>query len=415
MSNTLAIAAVSATLRNLLAQACNADPDLAGTGVTMRPPDKARDANGDGNQLNLFLYQTAIDAAWRNRSLPGQAAPGEVGPAPLPLTLYYLLTAYGQNNDDVFSHLLLGRAMRVLHDHPVLGADEIAASLNGNNLQEQVDLQRQVERVRITPQPLTLDELSKLWTTFQTQYRLSAAYQVSVVLIESARPLKAPLPVLARGRGDPGPAVRPDPTPFPALTAAGLPPDQGKRPSALPGDILVFEGHHLDGDDLTVSFANPRLPAPIPVPLGANTTADGFRLTLPDAPDAWVAGLYRVHAAVTAGGETRTTNEIPLALAPAITTPRPITAAREGAGDATLTLTCAPQVRPEQPAVLLLGDREIAAEPHAAPTDRLTFVVRAAVPGTYPARLRVDGVDSILIDYTASPPTFRQTEQVTIT
>jgi hypothetical protein len=65
--------------------------------------------------------------------------------------------------------------------------------------------------------------------------------------------------------------------------------------------------------------------------------------------------------------------------------------------------------------VLLLGDREIAAEPHDAPTDTLTFVVRAAAPGTYPARLRVDGVDSILIDYTASPPAFRQTEQVTIT
>ena len=46
----------------------------------------------------------------------------------------------------------------------------------------------QIERVRITPQPLSVDELSKLWTAFQTHFRISAAYQVSVVLIESTRP-----------------------------------------------------------------------------------------------------------------------------------------------------------------------------------------------------------------------------------
>ena len=40
------------------------------------------------------------------------------------------------------------------------------------------DLQDQVERVRITAQPLSLEEMSKLWMTFQTQYRISAAYEV---------------------------------------------------------------------------------------------------------------------------------------------------------------------------------------------------------------------------------------------
>jgi hypothetical protein len=41
--------------------------------------------------------------------------------------------------------------------------------------------------VRVTLQPLSLEEMSRLWSTFQTQYRLSVAYEVSVVLIDSAR------------------------------------------------------------------------------------------------------------------------------------------------------------------------------------------------------------------------------------
>ena len=49
---------------------------------------------------------------------------GEPAQPPLALNLFYLLTAYGRDNDAQrpFSHMLLGRAMSILHDHPVLGA-----------------------------------------------------------------------------------------------------------------------------------------------------------------------------------------------------------------------------------------------------------------------------------------------------
>ena len=191
MSNPLAIAAVTATLRNLLTQGVTTDPDLADATVTTQPPDKARDGNNNANQLNLFLYQTMLNAAWRNMDMPRQVKPGETGQPPLALDLHYLITAYGRNNDDVFSHHLLGRAMRILHDHPLLGEAEIKAALPDNDLHEQV------ERVRITPQPLSLEEMSKLWTTFQTQYRISVAYEVGVILVDSSRDASAPLPVPA--------------------------------------------------------------------------------------------------------------------------------------------------------------------------------------------------------------------------
>ena len=174
MSNARAIAAFAATLRNLIDLELNAD--VAGTQVTTRPPAAARDG-ATGNQVNLFLYHVAVNPAWRNADLPWRVRPGEVAPTPLPLNLYYLLTAYsGENDDDIDSttdpnrllggHRLLGQAMRALHDHPVLHAEEIAAVLPPDDLLDYP--YDQVENVRITPQPLSLDEVTKMWAGFQS-------------------------------------------------------------------------------------------------------------------------------------------------------------------------------------------------------------------------------------------------------
>ena len=185
MSNAFA---VTAALRNLLIAGLT--DELAGGKVTTRPLDKARDANGAANQVNLFLYNVSYDAAWVNMNMPNRIKPLETGFPPLPLVLHYLVTAYGENDDaqDPVSHTLLGTAMRVLHDHPLLGADELKAALAAS------DVGDQIERVRITAQPMSVEEMSKLWPTFQTNYRISAAYQVSVVLIESIRAAKARCP-----------------------------------------------------------------------------------------------------------------------------------------------------------------------------------------------------------------------------
>src|SRR2546421_5545647 len=96
VSNSLAIAAVTATIRNLLYAGVNAD--VPGTSVGTGPPDRVR-ANGQDNRLNLFLYHTSLDPAWRNQPLPGVSKDGEDGRPPLPLSLYYLVTAYGENDD----------------------------------------------------------------------------------------------------------------------------------------------------------------------------------------------------------------------------------------------------------------------------------------------------------------------------
>ena len=411
MSNALSIAAVTATLRNLIDLELNAD--VAGTQVTTRPPAAARDG-ATGNQVNLFLYHVAVNPAWRNADLPWRVRPGEVAPTPLPLNLYYLLTAYsGENDDDIDSttdpnrllggHRLLGQAMRALHDHPVLHAEEIAAVLPPDDLLDYP--YDQVENVRITPQPLSLDEVAKIWAGFQTGYRLSMSYEVSVVLIESRRARRAALPVLRRGPDDRGATI--DLGPYPALTEIRRPPRA--RPGYQLGDRIELHGVNLLGEAVAVRFVHgdgdELTLAPLP-----GSTDTRLLLDLPDdapAQTAWAPGFYAVTVeAGPVGRPPRGSNSLPLALSPRVTSV--IFAAPN------VTVVARPQIRPDQRARLLLGEAELPAAPHPAATDTLTFDASGVPAADYVARLRVDGVDSLPAVLSAAGLEFDPAQRVTI-
>jgi hypothetical protein len=429
MSNALAIAAVTTTLRHLLQQRFDTDGSSNVT-VTTKPPDKARD-NSNGNQVNLFLYQTQINAAWRNMDIPTQVKPGETGQSPLALNLYYLLTAYAQNDDfpEPTSHRLLGQAMSVFHDHTILSSEDIKAALT--NLGE-YDLYDQVERVRVTSQPLSMDELSKLWTTFQTQYRISAAYEVAVVLIESTRPTKVPLPVLARGVGDQGVASQASLIPpYPALTAMNftaieearlkLPAYQAsllQKPAASLGDSLTLTGYNLDGA-VSVLFSHQQLDVPNPIAIApSDQTPTELKLTLPGLPTQWPAGFYTATAVVNQMGQERTSNGLSLPLAPAIEAiafkERDQTDPNKP-NNVIVTVTCTPQVfvgqrvslvlNTQNPALATIIDRELPARNHPDQTSTLDFELGDIPVGTYQVRprLRVDGVDSLIVNYSVTP------------
>ncbi len=425
MSNARAIAAVTSMLDYLIRQ--GTDAGTAIEKVTTRPPDKARE--GTDGQLNIFLYQTAVNAAWRNMDLPGHTRPGETGASPLALNLYYLITAYGKDNDDISAHLLLGHAMQMLHDHSTISRADIEAASTTGSLDAvhksaiaEADLQNQVERLRITPVPLSLDELSRLWSMFQTPYRVSALYEVSVVLIESSRPVKAPLPVLTRGPVveieqdgkkrmiETGIVVQPYlMSPYPHLEKVVFPTPQ---PSLVSGEKLVLEGAQLAqaGGETMLRFSHTHLSGKdelIKVKEPAGMTLEV------NIPDVLPAGFYTVTAQVKGedeAGPGRISNALSFALAPTIDK---ITV---GKTKATLTVTCRPAIEKGQRVSLLLGDRELL--PKAPPKDAsypltsLTFDVTAVEPGDYLVRLRVDGVDSHLIDHSQTPPVFYDVEGV---
>src|SRR5947207_13778013 len=116
--------------------------------------------------------------------------------------------------------------MSALHDHAVLLLDDIAQANPKSELQNQID------RVRITLQPLSVEEIFRLWSGFQSQYRVSVAYEVAVVLIESTQRTRTSLPVLRRGSDNRGTTVQPDPLPYPTIFSVRL---ANQKPKAKPG------------------------------------------------------------------------------------------------------------------------------------------------------------------------------------
>jgi hypothetical protein len=408
MSNYLAISAVTATLQSILTQGLK---QFSGLSVSIAPLDKARPAAATGPQINLFLYQVARNAAWANADMPRQNLPGELSMPPLPLNLYYLLTAYGNDDDasEPGSHEMLGKAMSVLYDHPVLGADDIknaTVTLLPDN-----DLAAQIERVRITLHPINIDELSKLWTGFATQYRLSVAYEVGVALIESTRASAAPLPILTRGAGDSGVTSQTNLMPVvPTLETIAAPLNQ---PAALLGDTLTLTGFHLDGTNVQVAFSHPLLPAPILRPVLAGGTDKQVTVTIPNQPSDWPPGFYGVTVTLRSAGEDfdRTTNQLMLPLAPKIA----ITPKTTGAGAINVTVTSVPDIWLGQRVTLLLGDQELAFVPTAAKTNSFAFLNVPLTTGLYYLRLRVDGVDSLLVDRSVSPPVYDPSQRIKVT
>lgn len=412
MSNALAIAAVTATLSKVLSKTL----EVPGFVLTTKPLDKARAERATGPQINLFLYHTVINETFRNMDMPRQVKSGETGHPPLGLRLYYLLTAYGDSEDDKSDHAVLGKAMSILHDHPILSSADIKTATE-TDLDES-DLHEQFERVRITPEPLSVDDMFKLWSSFQTQYRPSSAYQISVVLIESAGPTKTPLPVLTRGEDDRGVVAQPDlAPPFPTLDEVRIP---NHQPAAEVGGedaiTLTLRGHHLEADNVVIRLQHRRLEKEVELPVEPGATGTELAIRLPsNGSGEMAAGMWSLAAVLKqAGKPDRVTNELSLLIAPRIDSIEPNPADHSETG-ATITIAVTPEVRAKQRAALLLGDKFIAVESSSYPAGAFTIPIAKMDPGEYWLRLRVDGVDSLLVNRGVTPPVFKPEYKVTIT
>lgn len=205
MSNALSIAAVTAVIKDLLENGLVSDAIATSIGdviVTALPPDRISVGGDERPQINLFLYQVTQNrnADWgsgesrgkKTRSIPELRS---INP-PLALNLHYLLTAYGAK--DFQAELLLGYAMHLLHKTPVMSKDLIETSLQNASkvstssalsqaltLVSVPDLAQQIGQIKICTEFFSMEDTSKLWSSLQTNYRPSAAYQVSSVSIDS--------------------------------------------------------------------------------------------------------------------------------------------------------------------------------------------------------------------------------------
>ncbi len=433
MSSALAIAAVTASLKDLLNDGLM-DHDLSTIGsfaVTAQPPDRVTTGNTENNQLNLFLYQVTANSGWRNVGLPSRDRAGDrLTNPPLALDLHYLLTAYGAK--DLNAEVLLGYAMQVLHETPVLTRQQLRVALGAPapvdgallpgpfGTLSAIDLADQIELVKVSPVFLTAEDLSKLWTAMQARYRPSMAYLVSVVLIQAQGDSRSALPVIKRGASDRGPVAHGAPAPtLTAARAAAAP----LQPAAHLGDDLLFTGNNLLGGTFSVRMEEARLGVVqtlTPTPIDATRLGAHLPSVAQDANamNTWAIGVYAVSLRVSEPGEPDwVTNSVPLALSPIIA----VSPLNNAAGTVNLTVTCTPRLRPAQEpqARLLFGDREIVPATITTPGNlaqptTLTFAVPGVVAGDYVVRLRVEGIDSLPVVTTGTPPSFAFDPQQTV-
>ena len=404
MSNSLAIATVTATLKNIIFAGIR--EELGNGTITTKSPERARDSQ-EGNQINLCLYHAEPNPARQGQPKMPHARRGAAFKPPLALDLHYLIAAYGQGDQEIASHRLLGRVLHVLHDHSVLNAAEIQAAARGE-LSES-NLYQQVEQIRITPLNLAFEDMSQVWRLLQADYRPSVAYKVSVVLLDSQEPIQLAPPVLSRAGGNGRAMVRPHGEP--KLHEIELP---HHKNSAEFGDRVTIRGQNFNGDRLRVRLTHPRLTDPWDLDLSSSPSEGSLSFQFPDMTNrvaSTLAGRYELAVAIERSNYTLTTNRLPLNLAPQLLSLDPQETAQR---TFTLTVTCFPRVSPESEVILLFGDRGMSVLPFSEPTDTLRFQIKQVHPGTYVVRLRVNGADSVPIDFSSRPPQFLERHKVRI-
>ena len=451
MSNALAIGAVTAVLRDLLNNGL-IDHDVSGSvggnvTVTSLPPDRIPVDNGnEPTQLNWFLHQVTANQGWRNVGLPSRDQAGDrLSNPPLALDLHYLLTAYGEQ--ELHHEILLGYGMQVLHETPVLSRDAIRRSLaapppvTGSVLPPALqalvaaELADQVEQIKICPEALSTEELSKLWTALQARFRPSAAYQVSVVLIESRRTTKSALPVRLRN-------VKVFTWRQPVVEAVEA--QAGPSTVIFEGSPLFLRGYQLRGQATRVRFGTVEVTPPdadvrddrisVTVPAGLRAGVQSVQVEhrleldvppppeLPPSPDDPHPGFesnvaaFVLHPVIDAPGPVP-----PAVAAPAVSGVTPTL--RNGAPvvvdgvtlqSADVLVNFAPAVGRRQRVILLLNElappptRAARSYSFSAPLDNgivgpvltdtatITFAVSFVAPGSYLARVQVDGAESPL-------------------
>jgi hypothetical protein len=129
--------------------------------------------------ISLYLYRVLVSASRRNLSRVG-APDGKYYRPPLPLDLFYMMTAWGQTAE--VQQRLLGWAMRELENTPILPSNLL------NHYVQEVDTFRPAETVELICETISLQDMNSLWDGFKankTNQHPSVTYVARMVLIDS--------------------------------------------------------------------------------------------------------------------------------------------------------------------------------------------------------------------------------------
>lgn len=401
MSSGLAIASVTAVFKNLLENSFAQNAAVSSFGgvmVSALPLDRVTVGTEERPQLNLFLYQVSQNrnADWISRDRQDQFSrrfKDASSAAPLALNLHFLLTAFGTK--DYQTDLLLGFVMQLFHQNPVLTGDTIRSSLkhavdvNIAGIFAQAlattspsALAEQLGEIKISPNFLSAEEMSRVWSLIQGPYRASIAYEASMVCIDSSPSLyqtKATINALQ-----------------PRIEKITATLDTNGR--IVAGCTLVVYGKHLKGEVTQVrlngdeELLNPQIVEDtrlsMKLPLGLNAGVHQVQIVH--------QSMYQFQP-----HHDRFSNVAAFVLHPTITAPVELSVSES---PRTLTIQINPAVKSDQRVVLLLYSTKDDSEqvysftvaPHHSDVSTIQIPILHVPCGTYYVQVQVDGAESLL-------------------
>jgi len=382
VSNALAIA----TLTGVLETRAQTLIDEAGIGSIKAQATHPTGADKPG--VYLHAYQILPNAELRNQTMPERRSDASSVRAPrLAVDAYYLFSFIG-NKDTLEAEQLAGIVMTGLNKMPILTGTEISEyikSLPGGHALKESDLAEQVERVRVTPLSLDLEELSRLWGMFgQSFHRLSIAYRASVLMLDAEVEHGPALPVTTRGL-----------TTFPmrAPRITSIEASTRELPVVQFGEDIVVHGHALRGDSTWLRVGETLLEI--------TDASDGEIIRTFDTGSGLGSGVVSVqvvHKVVIGDGTTREgaeSNAAPLSLIPTVAmNSTPVAAGPK------IRLDVEPKPGAEQSIELLLvgtsGEGRFASKQWEFDGNVVEVTVPDLIPGTYLVRLNIDGAITLL-------------------
>ncbi|MCB9765350.1 MAG: DUF4255 domain-containing protein [Alphaproteobacteria bacterium] len=406
MSNFLAIGAVTAAIEKIISQSVTGD--VTGSQVEVGNPSDVSSASGIPT-VNLFLFQVTPNAQLRNMNVPTRGSSGLMRRPQVALDLHYLVTFHG-NHANLEPERLMGSTVVALEAHPVLTASDIADGISAYaspSVLDTSDLADQLDRVRLTQQTLSIEELTNLWTAFpDAPFLTSLIYTASVVLMEAQVSARTPYPVSTAAL-----YVRT----FQQPQIDTIKHEDGASVPIEHDSAIVLRGSSLratptvvsiDGVEVTMSASVVRATR-IDVDLGTD-----FAGLLP-------AGVLIVRVRhpveMDQGGVAVehtgfTSNSIPIVLHPTITvasSPDPVTVSQsnsDGTSDGTITIGVQPALQANQDVRLQMngaaspsqGGYQLTEWSYSESAQEVTFNFANVASGPYVVRLYVDGAESVL-------------------
>jgi hypothetical protein len=178
-----ALLATSQTLADFIQKALENDPNLrtlfnAGLGGTMvvslRNPEEMSERNEQG--LSLWLYRITRDED-RLNDPPERVSANLFREPPLPLRLHYLYTPIVDpttaNNAEI-EQRVLGKVLQSFYVHPLFRGTDLSGDFSGTDTQ-----------VRVRLEPMSLEDITRIWNALEQPYQLSVSYETTLINIDS--------------------------------------------------------------------------------------------------------------------------------------------------------------------------------------------------------------------------------------